>query len=469
MTIKLTGTLTAADTDARTLTYRLLPYGSPGHTNVGTLTVNAGAVAIPEDVTGLPLNLEHDPAQPVGKFVSVDDSAEGLNATVHVVETTAGDDALVLARAGLRSGISVELDDAEVADGIVTAARLAGAGLVVRPAFDTARLVTASDNTPPADPPKEPAVNALPTPPIKATNAKPASLGAITMAALSEGNPGKVTAALADLKTTDDAGKLYIRDQEVGELWQARLNERPIIQSIGVKPLNSLVLVGQRKTRTFAVGNWAGNKVEMPTGKFTTSQETWKASAKAVAVDVALELVEFGSEDVMAELWEQAMESYIVQTEAEVVAAMITGSTKAPAVETITSGVSAAAQAFANMGASMSAIAVGSSIYGSLVNLRTDEAPWWFSSQARMDLSGSTFDGAGIRFAYSPSLAPDQAMIYDRRAIDYRESRDIRLTAVNVAQGGYDLGFAKFKALKVTDPNAIVTFTVAEPTAPVTE
>lgn len=459
-TVKMTGTLTAADTDARTLSYRLLPYGSPGQTSVGTLTVHAGAVTIPEDVTTLPLNLEHDPSQPIGKFVAVEDTAEGINATVHVVETSAGNDALVLARAGLRAGISVELEDAEVTDGIVTAARLSGAGLVVRPAFNDARLVTAS--TPPADLPKDTTMTNLPTPPapIHASAPQPTSLGAITFAALQDGNPGKVTAALTDMKTTDDAGKLYIRDQELGELWEARKTERPIIQSIGVKPLSSLVLVGKRKVRSFAVADWAGNKAEMPTGKFTTKQETWKASAKAVAVDVALELVEFGSEDVMADLWEQAMESYIVQTEAEVAAAMLAGATAAPTVPDVITGVSAAAQAFARMGASLTAIAVGANVYGSLLNMPTSEAPWWFGGQARMDLANSAFDGAGVKFSVSESLGADDVMIYDRRAVDYRESKDIRLSAVNVAKGGYDLGFAKFKAVHITDPNAIVKFTV---------
>ena len=269
-----------------------------------------------------------------------------------------------------------------------------------------------------------------------------------------------MSAALTDLKTSDDKGKVYLKDQDLGELFEARKTERPVINSIGVKPLNSLVLTGKRKQRTFAVADWAGNKAEMPSGKFTTSQETWKASAKAVAVDVALELVEFGSADVMADLWEQAIESYITQTEGELVAQMLAAATAAPAVDNVIAGVSAAAQAFARMGARMSSIAVAPDVYGWLLTLPTADAPWWFGGQARMDLAAASFDGAGIGFAVSDELPAGTVMIYDRRAVDYRESRDIRLSAVNVAQGGYDLAFAKFRAAYITDPAAVVKFTV---------
>lgn len=476
-TIKAAGTLLAADTGNRTLTYRLLPYGSPGRTSVGTVTVSAGAVQVPEDVSTLTLNEEHDYTRPIGRFSTVTDDDDGLHSTITVSKTRAGDDALILAREGLRTGISVELDDAVIQDGRLVSARLTGAGLVVRPAFADAQLITAADTNPTEK--KEPMPGKqngtqkdsqndqragqsgqLPDQPgpIHASTPARHSLGRITMDALAAGAPGQVSAALTDLKTTDDQGKVYIRDQEVGELWEARKTERPIIQSIGVKPLTSLLLVGKRKKRTFKVADWAGNKADMPTGKFTTSQETWKASAKAVAVDVALELIEFGSEDVMADLWSQAMDSYIEQTEAEVVKAMLDGATATPGTVDVISGVSSAAQAFATMGASMTAIAVAPDVYGKLLTIPTAQAPWWFGGQATMDLAGQSFSGAGIKFSVSESIPTGQVMVYDRRAVDYRESRDIRLSAVNVGQGGYDLAFAKFRATHITDPAAILVF-----------
>lgn len=458
--ILCTGTLTAADATARTLTYRLLPFGAPGQTSIGTITASRDSVTVPEDVSTLELNEEHDFTRPLGRFTSVEADDNGLNATISIVPTRSGDDALVLAREGLRTGISVELADAEVADGQLVTSRLTGAALVVRPAFADARLATASATPDTKD--KTMTAGSLPSQPAPIHASEPArtDLGRITFQALADNAPGKVSAALTDLKTSDDKGKVYLKDQDLGELFEARKTERPVINSIGVKPLNSLVLTGKRKQRTFAVADWAGNKAEMPSGKFTTSQETWKASAKAVAVDVALELVEFGSADVMADLWEQAIESYITQTEGELVAQMLAAATAAPAVDNVIAGVSAAAQAFARMGARMSSIAVAPDVYGWLLTLPTADAPWWFGGQARMDLAAASFDGAGIGFAVSDELPAGTVMIYDRRAVDYRESRDIRLSAVNVAQGGYDLAFAKFRAAYITDPAAVVKFTV---------
>lgn len=481
-TIHLAGQLLTADEDTATLSYRLLPYGEAGRTSVGTVTAAAGSITLPEDPTTLVLNEEHDAHRPIGRFTSVAEEAAGLNATVRVADTTAGRDALTLARDGLRAGISVEIADPVIRDGKLTAGRLTGAGLVVTPAFPSAQLAaadTAPEPAPVSTTTKEPAMpeNTAPAPALEGEvtipNAAPlhgaaprADLGALTFSALADGEPSKLTAALTDLVTTDDAGKLYIKDQEIGELWEARKIARPIINAIGVKPLNSLTVVGQRKTRGFVVADWAGNKTEIPSSKFQTSRETWQASAKAAAVDVALELIEFGSADVMADLWGQAMDSYLEQTEAEVVADALASATVLPSVPDIITGVSRSAQAFATMGANMDIIAVAPDVYAPLLSMPSADAPWWFQKSANLDINNSRFDGPGITFAVSSEVPAGQAMILDKRAIDYRESKDIKLRAVNVALGGYDLAFIKFNAQKVTDPSAVVTFPVGtEPAA----
>lgn len=471
-TIRLAGQLLTADEDTSSLSYRLLPYGEAGRTSVGTVTASAGAIALPEDPTTLVLNEEHDSLRPIGRFASVSEDTTGLVATVRVADTTAGRDALTLARDGLRAGISVEIADPVIRDGKLTAGRLTGAGLVVTPAFPSAQLVAAdTGDTTPAPTPKETAMPENTAPALEGEvtipNAAPlhgsaprADLGALTFGALADGEPSKLTAALVDLVTTDDAGKLYIKDQEIGELWEARKIARPVVNAIGVKPLNSLTVVGQRKTRGFVVADWAGNKTEIPSSKFSTSRETWQAKAKAAAVDVALELIEFGSGDVMADLWTQAMDSYLEQTEAEVIADALAGATVLPQVPDIISGVSRSAQAFATMGANMDVIVVAPDVYAPLLSMPSADAPWWFQNSANLDINSSRFNGPGINFAVSAEVPAGSAMILDKRAIDYRESKDIKLRAVNVALGGYDLAFIKFNAIKVTDPAAVVTFPV---------
>lgn len=145
MTIKTFGTLLKANLDDRVLTYRLLPFGETGRTSAGAVTVTAGAVTIPEDVTALVCNMEHDRTRPVGKFVTVTETDDGLDASVRVAGTTTGDDLLLEASEGLRTGISVEIDNPVIRAGKLLAGVLSGAGFVTNPAFPSAQLTAAED------------------------------------------------------------------------------------------------------------------------------------------------------------------------------------------------------------------------------------------------------------------------------------------------------------------------------------
>ena len=143
------GRLLAADTTARTLTGRLLPYGEQGRTSAGMVTAARGVVTWPADPSRVMLNLGHDRNAPVGRATSITEDQAGLTATFSVAATPAGDQLLAEASAGLRSGLSVELDGYAVKDGQLTAGQLSGVGAVVEPAFPSA-LLTAADT--PTDP-----------------------------------------------------------------------------------------------------------------------------------------------------------------------------------------------------------------------------------------------------------------------------------------------------------------------------
>lgn len=135
------GELLTASAEDRTLTYKLLPFGEEGFTSIGKIVASKGSVTIPEDMNALELNEEHDYKRQIGKFIRVDETETGLEATVRIVNTTKGNDALTLAAEGLRTGISVEIANPIIRDGKLTAGQLTGAGLVVRPAFKNAQLV----------------------------------------------------------------------------------------------------------------------------------------------------------------------------------------------------------------------------------------------------------------------------------------------------------------------------------------
>lgn len=146
--LKARGNLLAASTEDRTLRYRLLPFGEPGATNKGKVLASAGAIEVPTE--SLPVNLEHDYTRPLGRMTVSEDS-EGLEATVDVARTRAGDDVLEEAAQGLRAGISVEIDNPVIRAGRLIAGKLSGAGLVVKPAYPSALLMAADFGDKPED------------------------------------------------------------------------------------------------------------------------------------------------------------------------------------------------------------------------------------------------------------------------------------------------------------------------------
>jgi hypothetical protein len=141
-TMRAAGTLLAADPGARQLTYRLLPYGEAGRTNLGTITASPGSVRLPEprDVV---LNLEHEPRRPLGRGTALAEDDAGLLATFDIAATSSGDDLLAEAAAGLRTGVSVELTEVRIRAGQLLDSLLSGAGAVVASAFPSAQLVAA--------------------------------------------------------------------------------------------------------------------------------------------------------------------------------------------------------------------------------------------------------------------------------------------------------------------------------------
>lgn len=470
-------TLEANETD-RTISGLLLPWEEIGHTSAGSVTASKGTLTIP-DASEIFLNLQHQKDSRVGRAVSLEEREDGLHATFRISNTTAGNDLLEEVKDGLRAHLSIEISQPVIKAGRILAGLVSGAASVCTPAFKSAAVyaLTASDNgttTSEKETPmelentQETVEVSAPAPvqaaPIYAADNK-TDLGAATFAAVKSGNAAAtLNAALADLKTTSDVGRVYIQEQEVGELFKARNVERKLVNAVGVKPLTSLYVTGTRKTRTFAVANWAGDKAELPTGTFTTSREEWKASAKAVAVDIAMELIEFGSEEVINELYTQALDSYVEQTEAELTTTLLNEATKITTAFSPVAAINKAAAQLGAIGARMDAIAVSPDVYAALQEINSANAPWWLAQQSSVDLRNGSATVGGVVLTSNQALPAKTVLVFDSRAVDYRESKDFKFRALDIAHGGVDISFIKFRATKVTDTGAVLRFTnVATP------
>jgi HK97 family phage prohead protease len=140
--VTLYGTITAADAGARTIAGRIVTWNEVGNTSAGKTKFAPGAI---NASNGVVLRLEHNRTSPLGRSTSLTAHEEGIDGVFRIVQTTAGNDALVEAAEGLRPGFSVGviLKDYEYGeDGtlIVTAADLEEVSLVTEPAIASATV-----------------------------------------------------------------------------------------------------------------------------------------------------------------------------------------------------------------------------------------------------------------------------------------------------------------------------------------
>jgi hypothetical protein len=148
MKITIPVTLIAADTDARTISGRIVTWGEAGNTSAGKTMFAKDSIALKP----VKLFIDHNMDKPIGKVLDFDAHDEGIDATFKIANTQRGNDALVEAMEGLKDGFSVgiklsEYDNTD--EGLVVKnSELIEVSLVESPAIDSARVseVAASDD-----------------------------------------------------------------------------------------------------------------------------------------------------------------------------------------------------------------------------------------------------------------------------------------------------------------------------------
>ena len=149
MKIEVPITLTAADSNARTISGRIVTWGEQGNTSAGPTVFGADSIKFNKNVK---LLLEHDRTRPIGKLLAYEVTDTGIDATFKIANTMAGEDSLVEAADGLRDGFSVgvKVDAWDNVDGVmvITSSKIVETSLVTDPAIDSARVaeVAASED-----------------------------------------------------------------------------------------------------------------------------------------------------------------------------------------------------------------------------------------------------------------------------------------------------------------------------------
>jgi len=351
MKVNMPMAVTAADTIKRTITGTIVTWNEQGNTSVGPTVFAADSI----EIKPVKLLLEHDRTRPIGKMVSHNVTANGIEATFKIANTMAGEDALVEATEGLRDGFSVgaQINEWTNNKGVmqITSATLDEVSLVTDPAIDSARVseVAASENeekkptegdqvsdtTAPA-PAVEEAVEAAK---VEAAAPKPAFYTAprleftkakyleMSVRAALGNDDARAYVRAADDTTSNNSGLIPTRQltEVINPLSNA---DRPAVQSVsaGVLPDAGMSFEIPKITAVPVVQEEAEADAIVETG-MTNSFISVPVVKLAGGQTFSVELLDRSSPAFFDELVRQMEFAYIKAAETQVLGALVTGGT----------------------------------------------------------------------------------------------------------------------------------------------
>lgn len=292
------------------------------------------------------------------------------------------------------------------------------------------------------------------------------SAASVTMNVLAKVNPKlMVTAALTDVVPADDGGTATdaTRSKWIGELWQASRTERPTIDSLG-KPerLTSMKVHGYKlvppkdgDVPRHMVNKYAGSKTPIPaSAKWKTAPESATADRWAGGWDVDRIFFDFNDYGYVKANIRGAFEDYLMQTEAAAVARMLAAATPVAGADVLEllANMGAAASA---LGSTISKIQFGSAHWAQFTTLTTAEVPWWLQKQGSLNLGTNEGNAGNMSFNVNHELGASEALASDKRAATYYETPVINVQAIDIANGGVDLGVFGYDAMIINDARAI--------------
>jgi len=142
--------ITAADTNKRTISGKIVTWEERGSTSAGATVFEKDSIDFSKPVK---LLLEHEMTKPLGKLIDITATDTGLEATFRLAKTFRADDALEEAATGLRDGFSVgvKINEWKNEEGVlrIKSSTLQEVSLVTNPAIESARVAeVAASETP---------------------------------------------------------------------------------------------------------------------------------------------------------------------------------------------------------------------------------------------------------------------------------------------------------------------------------
>lgn len=356
-TLTFSANIDAADLEARTITGTVVTFGEVGNTSAGPTVFEAGSITIPEDVSAVRFNLEHDRTRPIGRAASLEPDGNVITGAFKIAGTRAGDDALLEAADGLRDGMSVGVRVLKAAsvEGVlrVTSAQLEEVSLVAFPAIASAKVATvAASETP--DPEADPAPEtptegqemestataeatvveasvpvAVPAPAYASPRLP--DLGSYLYAAANrEREPQaweSITAALAEQKLADNTG--IVPAPIVGPIVDTLLAQRPFINAVPTRamPATGKSFTRPKVTQHTTIGAQSSELAELSSQKMTVSSLTVNKGTYGGALRLSVQDRDFTDPSVLPLLVEDMVKQYAVSTDNAAADAFVTAVT----------------------------------------------------------------------------------------------------------------------------------------------
>jgi HK97 family phage prohead protease len=355
-TLTFSANIEAADLESRVIRGTVVTFGEVGNTSAGPTVFEPGSITVPEDVSTVRFNLEHDRTRPIGRASELRAADNTIEGAFKIAGTRAGDDALLEASDGLRDGMSVGVRVIKAAskDGVlhVSAAQLDEVSLVAFPAIASAKVASVaasetpdSEAAPAPETPKEeevmdttavaeaPVVEAsIPVAiPAATTSPRLPDLGTYLAAAANQQRDPhtweSITAALAEQKLADNTG--IVPAPIVGPIVDTLLAQRPFVNAV---PNRTMPSAGKQFTRPkvtahTTVGAQSSELAELSSHVMTVGSLTVTKGTYGGALRLSVQDRDFSDPAVLPLLVEDMVKVYARETDNAAADAFVTAVT----------------------------------------------------------------------------------------------------------------------------------------------
>lgn len=262
-------------------------------------------------------------------------------------------------------------------------------------------------------------------------------------------NPAELRAALSDIVPADSPNAF--RPAYLDELWKGTDYRRKFIDNATTpRPLpKAMKIIGHRWVTPPTVDDYAGNKAAIPSNEVELVDVPVDVKRLAGGHDVDRAYFDLGDPAWFAAYFEAQTEDYRKKSDARAATQALTDATAlvdggpdaTPATfTTLLEGVVQGVIDLATLGEGVEYVALAPGLIAELFNVANIDAPAFFGGSFQLSNEGDGVLG-GLKFFTSPGITAGQFLMGAKSGTRFHELPvPIRVQAVNVANGGVDLG-----------------------------